>query len=201
MQLPTEEQIRALHHRYAPTQSAFDEVYAHCCIVRDIATQLIDRHHLAVDAELVRVGCMLHDIGVYSFFSDDGSFDSQKPYLQHGILGEAILHAENFPEILCRFASHHTGVGLSKEAIEQNDLPLPHQDFLAETPEEALVMYADKFNSKSGGQGIVFNSADYYRKHARQFGEANVQAFDALIQRFGEPDLDLLARQYNAKIR
>lgn len=61
--------------------------------------------------------------------------------------GEAILKSEGFPEKLWRFASHHTGVGLTRDVINQK-LPLPEADYLVETDEELLVMYADKFHSK-----------------------------------------------------
>lgn len=48
------------------------------------------------------------------------------------------------PVLLC-----HTGVGLTKEDVLVQGLPLPPADYVAITPEERLVMYADKFHSKT----------------------------------------------------
>ena len=47
------------------------------------------------------------------------------------------------------FAKRHTGAGLTKKEIIEQELPLPQQDFLPETTEEKLICYADKFFSKT----------------------------------------------------
>src|ERR1700722_13869884 len=49
-----------------------------------------------------------------------------------------LVREEGFPEVIRRFASHHTGVGLSREDVLRQELPLPPGDYLAETPEETL---------------------------------------------------------------
>src|SRR5690625_3660954 len=48
MVIPSDEEIRALHERYAPTRKAFDLVLTHCEIVCAIAEQLLDRSDLAL---------------------------------------------------------------------------------------------------------------------------------------------------------
>ncbi|GAB1820496.1 HD domain-containing protein [Herbidospora sp. RD11066] len=175
--LPTDEEIRALHEKYAPTQEAFDLVYTHCVIVSDIARRLlIPEVH---DAELVRVGALLHDIGVYRL--------NGAPYIQHGILGHELLKAEGFPEVLCRFCSHHTGVGLTCDDVRKQNLPIPVADYLAESPEEELVMYADNFHSKSSPPRFV--SADDYEARIRRFGEDKAAAFRAMREKYGVPEL------------
>ena len=146
--LPSASEIEALHRKYAPAESVFELVFTHCKIVSDIATQLAEKSGANVDIELVRVGCLLHDIGVYPLFDKNGAETDTSKYITHGVLGEEILQNEGFAEGLCRFASHHTGAGITKEQIIESNLPLPHNDYLAETPEEKLVMYADKFHSK-----------------------------------------------------
>lgn len=145
--LPTFSEIEALHKKYAPTEEAFTVVFTHCQIVADIADSLYRSSLPGVQKDVVRAGCLLHDIGVYQLYKD-GTFDSAN-YIRHGILGHQILASEGFDNRLCRFCSHHTGVGLTKESIIARGLPLPHEDFLADTPEEELVMYADKFHSKN----------------------------------------------------
>jgi len=199
MNLPTEQEIEAMHHKYAPTDAVFDLVYTHCKAVWDVAEQLITSRNLTLNKELVKVGCLLHDIGVYPLFDEHGIERADMHYITHGIRGEAILHAEGMPEAICRIASHHTGAGLSKEDIEKQHLPLPVQDYLAETTEERLVMYADKFHSKSNPPH--FNSFEFYRTYALKFGKDKVAAFELLARQFGAPDLQALAKKYGHDIR
>ena len=186
VQIPGDHDIRALHERYAPSRAAFGLVYSHCVIVRGIASQLLARSELGLDAELVRAGCLLHDIGVYRLYDTAGRLD-QAQYLRHGLLGYELLRAEGFPEAICRFASCHTGMGLSREDVRRQGLPLPVGDYLAESGEEQLVMYADKFHRKTDPP--VFVTADSYAAEVGRFGADKVARFAAMRERFGEPDL------------
>lgn len=198
MKLPSKADIEALHRKYAASEAAFQSVYTHCQIVWEIAQQLIDTNNLPVDRELTFVGCMLHDIGVYQFEGAGGGKNIGAEYIRHGIYGYEILKSEGLPEVICRFASHHTGVGLTKDEIIANDIPLPHEDLLAETPEERLVMYADKFNSKSTTPR--FNSYESYRAYVARFGEHKQREFDKLAKEFGKPDLTPIAAKYDQPI-
>lgn len=190
--IPTESEIKALHKKYATSPEAYDRIFTHCLIVWDIARSIIKEKQLnTIDIELVKAGCLLHDIGAYSLFRD-GWFDKER-YITHGIVGYRLLKEEGYSEQLCRIASHHTGVGLSKIDIERQGLPLPNEDFLAETIEEELVMYADKFHSKHPR----FNSYESYRKTVSKFGDDNARRFEELASRFGIPDLQSLANRYD----
>jgi uncharacterized protein len=198
MQLPSLKEIEALHRKYAPSDIAFQEVWQHCTIVRDIALERVASKQLeAIEKDLVAVGCMLHDIGVYLLYLPDGSPDIPH-YIRHGVLGYELLKQEGFTEMLCRFASCHTGVGLTAEEIRTHNLPLPQQDFLAETDEERLVMYADKFHSKWPSQ---FNTVEWYKEHVKRFGDSKVADFEKMIAHYGTPDVQALAMQYNQPIR
>jgi uncharacterized protein len=132
--VPSDRQIRELHERYAPSAAAFDLVYTHCEIVCAVAEQLLDGLS-GVDTDLVRAGCLLHDIGVYRLYDAAGHLD-ETTYIQHGVLGHALLRDLGLPEPVRRFCSHHTGVGLSRADILRQRLPLPAGDYLAETDEE-----------------------------------------------------------------
>ncbi|MCX4744041.1 HDIG domain-containing protein [Kitasatospora sp. NBC_01287] len=186
MILPTADEIRALHERHAPSPEALELVLTHCEIVCGIAEQLMAATALSFDAELVRAGALLHDIGVYRLYDRAGRLDHGS-YIRHGVLGHEILREEGFPERLRRFCSCHTGVGLSRGDIRAQRLDLPEGDYLAETVEEQLVMYADKFHSKTTPP--TFLSADSYAAYVARFGPAKVDAFELLRARFGEPDL------------
>jgi len=184
--LPSVQDVRALHEKYAPTRDALDLVHTHCEVVSRIALDLAARSGLRVDTGLVEIGALVHDIGVYRVGTG--------PYIRHGVLGYEILRAEGLPESLCRFASHHTGVGLTRRDILRRRLPLPLDDYLAETVEERLVMYADKFHSKTSPPRFLDVAA--YTDHVARFGPEKVAAFTELVAEFGEPDLAPFVAEY-----
>ena len=105
--IPGDDEIRALHERYAPTQEAFENVYSHCVIVWRVAEQLLadagggagEHGFLDVDADLVRAGCLLHDVGVYRLFDDAGTLDYAR-YMRHGVLGYELLAEAGYPEAI-----------------------------------------------------------------------------------------------------
>lgn len=191
MILPTYDQIVALHRKYAPSQAVLNDILLHCRIVAEIADWCLVNSGSQADAELVRVGCLLHDIGVYKLVAADGQ--RLGDYIQHGILGYDILKTEGLDETICRFASHHTGVGLTAQTIIEHHLPLPPADYLAETVEERLVMYADKFHSKFPPR---FDSLATCRQEIASYGEDNLARFEALVKEFGVPPVADLAQRY-----
>lgn len=193
MDLPTAQEIRALHETYAPTREAFDLVYTHCEIVCRIAEQFMARGTPRVDADLVRAGALLHDIGVYRLYDGNGRIDDGS-YIRHGVLGHEILRREGFPETLCRFCSCHTGVGLTRRDIREQGLDLPPGDYVAVSVEEQLVMYADKFHSKTTPPRFLTVNA--YAAYVRAFGREKVETFHELRARFGDPDLTGLRAEY-----
>jgi uncharacterized protein len=199
MRIPTDEDILRLHEKHAPTAEAFDLVYAHCVIVCGIAEQLHSRMDAdqRIDIDLTRAGALLHDVGAYRLYDPAGHLDG-KNYIRHGILGYELLREDGLPEAICRFASHHTGVGLTRDDVIAQRLPLPPADYLADTPEERLVMYADKFHSKKTPP--VFLTAPAYAASVRRFGEDKVTAFQAMRDTFGEPDLAPFSAAYGHRI-
>jgi uncharacterized protein len=199
MRIPTDEEILGLHEKHAPTAGAFDLVYTHCVIVCGIVEQLHARLGAGqeIDVDLARAGALLHDVGVYRLYDKAGNLDGRN-YIRHGILGYELLQEEGLPEAICRFASHHTGVGLTRDDVIAQRLPLPPADYLAETGEERLVMYADKFHSKKTPP--VFFTAAAYAARVSRFGPEKVAAFEAMRATFGDPDLAPLADAYGHRI-
>ncbi|MEU8244045.1 HD domain-containing protein [Actinoplanes missouriensis] len=198
--IPTETQIRAMHREAAPSREAFASVWTHCRIVWSIASQLITSRgaHAAsggvpdLDVDLVRAGCLLHDIGVHRLAADD-------PYVRHGVLGEELLRDLGLPEVLSRFCSHHTGVGITAADVTAQGLPLPVADYLAETAEERIVMYADKFHSKSTPPSFV--TSDTFVAAVSRFGADKPARFDALTREFGQPNLTPLVCEFGHSVR
>jgi uncharacterized protein len=188
MQLPTDREIRDLHRDHAPTRAAFESVYVHCELVCQIAEQFLAP--LDVDADLVRVGALLHDIGVYRLYTSAGVLDTTD-YVRHGVLGHDLLHSLGFPEEISRFCSRHTGVGITRDDVLRQSLPIPVDDYVPGSPEEELVLYADKFHSKRTPP--VFVSGDTFADGIGRWGADKVIAFGALRQRYGDPDLESLS--------
>lgn len=193
MRIPTDEEILALHRQHAPTPEALDLVYTHCQIVAAVAAELLAAPRPPADPRLVRAGCLLHDIGVYRLYDAAGALDHGH-YIRHGVLGHELLAAAGLPEVICRFASHHTGVGLSQADVISQELPLPPADYLADTHEEKVVMYADKFHTKTAPP--AFLTADAYAAQAARFGPGKAAVFAALRAELGEPDVAALARTW-----
>lgn len=178
---PNLDQIKAIHQKHAPSSKVFDLVFTHCQIVLEIAEQLLTSKPQKLDIELVKAGALLNDIGAYKFIDKEGNFDEEN-YVEHGIIGYEILKSQGFPESLCRIAQLHIGLGITKEDIIKFHLNLPLKDYLAETLEEKLIMYADKFHSKTP----QFNSFDSYCVYVKRFGGDKVKKFQELRDLFGE---------------
>ncbi len=177
MEIPTDGEIRALHREYAPSRNAFELVHEHCRLVCSIAEQFFAGAD--VDTDLVRAGALLHDIGVYRLEST--------AYVRHGVLGHELLASLGLPVEICRFASCHTGVGITRDDVVRQSLPIPVDDYLPRTPEEELVLYADKFHSKR--LPPVFLSGDTYAAEVARFGTDKVLRFAALRSHYGDPSL------------
>jgi uncharacterized protein len=197
MKILDDKRIRALHEKYAPSPEALELVYTHCEIVCDIAEQLLSRSASSFDADLVRAGSLLHDIGVYRLYDANGRLDHSQ-YVRHGFLGHELLTGEGLPEAIARFCSRHTGVGLTRIDVRNQRLPLPVADYLAESGEELIAMYADKFHSKTSPP--VFITAASYAASIRRFDDEKEAIFDVMRKRFGEPDLVPLMAKYGHAI-
>ena len=199
---PSLADIRAIHKKYAPSEKVFAAVFGHCQIVAEIAEQLIALRQLPLDRDFVRVGALLHDVGYYSLVDAEGVLLPGKAQIQHAVAGAAILRAEGLPEAQCLCCLHHIGVGLSEEDVTHQELPIPVQDYRPTTPEERLVLYADKFHSKKKLTELTFNSFSFYEEFLRErFGAASVAAWRSLAREFGKPDLMSLAAKHQQLIR
>lgn len=153
-----------------------------------------------LDEHLVMIGGLLHDIGTYLVFKHDGTDGeplkfSGKKYITHGLRGYQYLLDEGVDESIAQFARNHTGVGLTREAVVAQDLPLPPDDYVPVNLEQEVVMYADKFNSKS--LPPKFLTVDAYTARAERFGEQNKRQWLELVDKYGVPDIPALAEKYH----
>lgn len=208
-ELPNQQAIDDIHQQYAPSQAAYELVHTHCHIVADITFQLAQTyvaggHNTHFNTELAVVGAWLHDIGTYQVFAHDGTdnmplaFDRER-YIVHGLLGYRLLLDAGFDESIARFARNHTGVGILKQEVIDENLPLPPADYVPDNDEQELVMYADKFNSKSLPASFIAKSRQ--DKRAARFGNENLHRWETLVAKYSLPDIDSLASKYHMPVK
>lgn len=156
----------------------------------------------AIDVDLAVRGAMVHDIGTYLVLrengADGGPLKFGDNYIEHGLLGYRLLLDEGIDESIAQFARNHTGVGLTREAVVRQHLPLPPYDYVPVNLEQEIVMVADKYNSKSVPPRFL-TAATYARKAAR-FGEGNREEWLGLVRKYGEPPVAALAEHYHEKL-
>lgn len=198
MNLPSDNEIQALHKRLAPSEHDYKSIYGHSQIVAEMAAELIEKNNLDVNKKLVRVGALLHDVGGYTYEDIEQAFKNGE-YITHALRGYDVLKAEGIDEVVCQIALNHVGVGVTKQNIQEMNLPLSPQDYSPVTPEQEIVMYADKFHSK--GRESTFNSPQWYEQKVTRFGHDHPKKFAALIQKYGVPDIKTLAKKHNQPIR
>lgn len=157
-----------------------------------------------VDEYVACIGGLLHDIGTYRVLLADGThadgelrFDGPR-YIQHGILGYQYLLDHGIDESIAQFARNHTGVGLTREQVVAQHLPLPVDDYVPRSCEQEIVMVADKYNSKSIPPRFL--TAQAYERKASRFGEGNARRWMQLVMQYGNPNITELAQRFDMSI-
>lgn len=214
-------QLGELHHEEAPSEFAYEKIWTHCQIVARIAVSLAANYRERArkltqagplpqpwngalpDLEMCAVGGLIHDIGVQHVFlrhgEDAGRLFDRHRYIFHGLEGYLILLENRYGLAIAQFARNHTGVGITRSEVVAQGLPLPPDDYMPKTIEQEIVMYADKFHTKS--DPMQFVSLKAARASAARFGLSNATRFDNLVARYGVPDLESLSREYGMSIR
>ena len=137
-----------INQYYSPETRTYKIYTVHVTLVANKALQIARRLNLpAEQQQFIEEAAMLHDIGVIKTNSPKMDCTGEAPYIQHGILGAAMLR-EHGLEAHALVAERHVGVGLTKQEIEQRQLPLPAQDFVPHSLAEQIITYADLFFSK-----------------------------------------------------
>jgi uncharacterized protein len=90
-------------------------------------------------------------------------------------------------------------VGIARQQVIDQGLPLPPEDYLPRTLEQEIVMYADKFNSKSNPPSFI--TQERQSKRAARFGEDNLLRWRALVDRYGVPDIIGMAERYHMPVK
>lgn len=170
--------------KYYPPGSTRRVIYMrHCRQVADLALAIAERKGLTISRDEIEASAMLHDIGIFLCNARDIGCEGDAPYIQHGVLGAALLREIGAPETWARVAERHTGAGITCEEIARQGLPLPPGDYMPVTQLERLVCYADKFYSKSGA--MQQKPLDKVRASMKRISDETLTRFEHLHEEFG----------------
>jgi len=127
------------------------QIHSRCVLSKAESLAKSSRYADAIDYIFLREAAMLHDYGIIGVDAPSIFCFGTEPYLAHGYIGAQYLRQIDPVKYArhARVCERHIGSGLTANEIIQNNLPLPHQDFLPETFEEKLITYADCFYSKN----------------------------------------------------
>lgn len=101
---------------------------------------------------------LLHDIGTYVLFDDNGKVGNERLYPLHAILSAKIIADEGIDSRVASLVETHILLGLSKQEIIEKPWPLPARDYIPSSVEGELLCYADRFHSKRP----TFNAYDTF---------------------------------------
>jgi len=195
--LPSPDKLISLHKKYAPNVAVFNLVYTHCQIVAEIALWCAGNVEQEVDRELLKTAALLHDIGAYVFFSEDGKNLNQRMYPLHAVLSARIIADEGIDERVSELVSTHVLLGLTKQEIIDRPWILPERDYEPTTTEGRLLCYADRFHSKHP----TFNSFESFINRLNAELPLQAAKFEAWSKEFGIPNVEELAKKYQQPIR
>ncbi|MFA5406633.1 MAG: HDIG domain-containing metalloprotein [Candidatus Nanoarchaeia archaeon] len=135
---------------------------------------------LKPDLAFIREASMLHDIGICLVDAPELDCHGKEPYVKHGVLGRELLDKEGLPKhgLVCE---RHTGVGITKEEIIKNKLPLPHRDLVPVSVEEEIISLADLFYSKSSPHEFSVNEII---ERQQKFGEDKIIKLKGWLKKY-----------------
>ncbi len=168
---------------YVKHSVAYNALINHSQMVTELAVDIARRHpELQADIAFIKEAAMLHDIGIIFTNAPDIGCYGEYPYICHGYLGRDIVEQAGMP-IHARVCERHTGTGLTREDIVDQNLPIPVRDMRPETIEEQIICFADKFYSK--GDIMLQLPPHHIRKKLSKYGEEKVEQFDIWMEMFG----------------
>jgi uncharacterized protein len=167
---------------YKEGSELYNILFAHSLAVADKALEIVNMHpELNFDKTFLYEAAMLHDIGIFRTNAPQIHCRGELRYICHGYLGAEIMRKEGFEKhaLVCE---RHTGSGLTKETIIQNQLPIPLRDMLPVSLEEKLICFADKFYSKSNLDRV--KTVEQIRKSLSKYGDESVERFNEMLKLF-----------------
>ena len=173
----------AIINKYYPEDNELKHILlTHSRSVADKALWKADRHpELNLDRQFLEEAALLHDIGVFLTDAPGIHCHGSHPYICHGYLGSELMRQEGFPRhaLVCE---RHTGAGISLQAIQAQELPIPHREMVPVSLEEQVICFADKFFSKTHLDRE--KPVEKALKSISRFGEEGILRFNEWCERF-----------------
>lgn len=117
-----------IHDVYVKLECS-DYITDHCKTVYERSKD-ITKYYDNVDLDLIKAGCMLHDVGRTITNS-----------IEHAYLGADLLRQLDVDERICLITERHIGAGITSQ--EAKSLGLPDRNYIPETLEEKIVAHSD----------------------------------------------------------
>jgi len=173
--------IEQIYDRGSP---AYRILVAHGQLVAEKAAVLAERvAHLSPDVGFIEQAALLHDIGMIFTDAPKLGCHGPHPYVCHGVLGRKLLEGFGLHRhaLVCE---RHVGVGITREDIRTQQLPLPDRDMLPESIEEQIICYADKFFSKNGHSAGKEKSVETVVAALERYGSDKARRFQSWVKLF-----------------
>ncbi len=183
--MPKIDYFKIIHKYITPDSLAYRLYIPHAALVTIKALRVAQKLGLPPERQIfIEEAAMLHDIGIANVGGYGNSLDSPLPYICHAPAGRDILEYEGLPEHAL-VAERHIGLGISKEEIVTQQLPLPYRDMLPESIEEKIITWADLFFTKSSETPWREKSLHDVRKRVEKYGKRQVKVFYEWLALFG----------------
>jgi len=178
------EYFKIIHKYIRPDSLTYSLYIPHVSLVTVKSIRIAEMLCLSNDKlRFIEEAAMLHDIGIIKVNDEELGCNGKLNYLCHGTEGRKILEAEKLMKH-AEVAENHTGVGIFKDEIENNKLPLPKKDIVAVTLEEEIISYADLFFSKNPQKIWHERSIEEARASIEKFGKRHIKRFKEWVERF-----------------
>ena len=175
--------IALIEKYYRKNSQAYDILISHSRQVAKKAGEVAHRvAHLNPDRDFIEEASLLHDIGMVRTRTPQFGCYGKHPYVCHGYLGRQMLEKEglNRHALVCE---RHVGVGITRDDIMQQHLPVPDRDMMPQSVEEQIICYADKFFSKNGNGSE--KTVEVILLKLESYGSDKVQRFQQWVDLFG----------------
>ena len=178
--------LTIIRQYYAPDSPGYQLLVTHSLAVARKVLELVKRYpeEESIDKDFLYEAALLHDIGICFTKTPKLYCYGDHPYIQHGIWGRHLLETVGLPRhaLVCE---RHIGVGLSKQDIQKQKLPLPDRDMEPISIEEELVCWADKFFTKAATDPNREQSLDTITADLIKIDPAKQSRLDYFVHKFG----------------
>ena len=140
---------------------------------------------LEPDRKFIEKAAMLHDIGIFLTRSEAIGCNGKKPYVCHGYLGRDLLDKLGLPKEYGLVCERHTGAGITKKNIIENNLPVPRREMVPVSLEEKIICVADKYFSKSPPNNNKAKTTKKIISNLKKIDTGHAQRFENWISEFG----------------